>query len=1010
MSGGGRGRGWLSVLLAGAGVILALAAGLIGNLLTGAVDWDWTKDVRLLVGLFAGVAVLTVVVAVCVTVLAAPREASGETFDVFVGTEKYFAPLLAEGRVFHHRVALVGRAVELAALETALGGSGSRVVVLSGPGGRGKSRLLLEALRALAVKTPGARQVVLAGVQALGPESFDTLSGGPVVVVVEDAQRDLSALAAILGYARRTASVQVLVTCRPSSAAAVRETAISAYFDTTEVQIVDLAPLDLPAARELVRLLAAAEGLTLQDGFAEALASEGRDCPLVPVVAVSMVAYGTLTTAALALNRDFRREILDRFGDVMRAGVPGITTDAAGEILAVLAALSPVSLEDHALLDAVSAFLDVSKEVILTRVEALTDHGVLLERERTVRVVPDVLGDESLSRAAVRAGSATGYVERLWMAFGALAAPTLARNLAELDWRIQSTGAGPDLLGTVWADIERDVLAADARGRLDILPVLRDLAGPQPARVVNLVRDLMTNSSTDSHVFGDYTLTDTAVRRDLAPILGICARTGAACRGTALDLLWELACTDQRRPNQYPEHALRVLEDLADLGAGGHHDLQIAVIDAAKRWLDEQPGAADTVTPLRVLEPLVAKVGVRERWDPDGDAIHLTPYLVRPQAVADIRARVRALAVEYGSEGELRRAVDAVHLLDMALDHPHGYFGQTISDEAVQQWRDEDADTFEALVAIADATKEPLVRLQVRSAVSWLARHGGHDPLTRPARALIAAIDAHTEDLLTDTLLGSFHDMVPRGASYLTGDAEPADEDFATATDRHDHERRQAAETLWMTSDGPAELIARLDERVRALRTAGRSGTGELPVLRAVTQARPEQVNHLLDALGNTDEGPLDYHAHVLLEELSQQDETRFTTRLAQLLDQRDALAIGAVWGYFYHDWLTRNPSTSGYLGQALGHGSVAVREATARVAGLLLDRATDQNAEKLLPHAKSNGSWVISALNHAAHNDYPTWAARLDSRARKSVLTLLDAAGHLNDPEIHELLTALRD
>jgi hypothetical protein len=92
-------------------------------------------------------------------------------------------------------------------------------------------------------------------------------------------------------------------------------------------------------------------------------------------------------------------------------------------------------------------------------------------------VVPDILAEESLIRAAVRLGRDSGYADQLWAAFGNQAAGVLVRNIAELDWRVPSTGMGPDLLTRIWADIEREVIAADAAGRRAGLSLLRTWPG-----------------------------------------------------------------------------------------------------------------------------------------------------------------------------------------------------------------------------------------------------------------------------------------------------------------------------------------------------------------------------------------------------------------------------------------------------------------------------------------------------------------------------------------------------
>jgi hypothetical protein len=143
---------------------------------------------------------------------------------------------------------------------------------------------------------------------------------------------------------------------------------VQAGVDSTEILHTELKPLELDAARDLVLKLAAASGLALREEYVQVLADAARDCPLVPVVAVSMVAAGRLKTTALSPNADVRQQILDRFGGVMRTGIPGLASEKAGEILALFGALAPVSVDDSALLDAMGDFLGVTRAVLLGRV------------------------------------------------------------------------------------------------------------------------------------------------------------------------------------------------------------------------------------------------------------------------------------------------------------------------------------------------------------------------------------------------------------------------------------------------------------------------------------------------------------------------------------------------------------------------------------------------------------------------------------------------------------------
>lgn len=910
----------------------------------------------------------------------------------FIPVEEFFEPLRNSGRVFHHRSTLVGREHELAELTGALDVDGTRVAVLSGPGGRGKSRLLLAALDAFAQTHPQVSQFVWNGTAVPDEQALAALPALSVVVV-EDAQRSLEVLDVILRHAHYNERMTVLVTCRPSAVEAVREAMVQARFDRTEFRVIEMEPLPMLASRSLVRGAADAAGLTLHPAFEERLAEAGTDCPLIPVVTVGMIANGTLLTADLSGNVNFRQEVLDRFGDVMRSGIPGATAREAGEIFAVVAALSPLNLDDDELVDAVAGFLGLSKNALLQRLDVLVDHGALTLRGREVRVVPDVLGDESLTKAAIRAQTPTGYVRRLWDALPRRCAAALLLNVAELDWRVGRQGIDADLIGAVWDDFERELLDSDALGRRAATPLLRDLSGPQPERLVPLIEHLLANPAADGEVYG-IPVTEAEARLDLAPALSVCVRTGPQVRQRALDLLWGLARSDARPPNQFPEHPRRVLEELGQFSEDGDDTLQEALFEAVKRWLTEP--ADDELTPVVLLTPLVAKEGTRDRYDQENNAVVITAFLVQPEAVTDLRDRIRSVAVAGGLSEDVRLAADAVRLLGDALHGVHGYFGEEPPESTPAQWQTEDANTMTALETVASGTTEPAVRLVIRDAVDWHAASTERDdPLRTRARALIATIDRDEPDgLLTAVIASGYRDMAPRGATWLLDDSDADKLDFEADQRRRAAEIDRAADELWTQTSTPASLVAHLADRAATVHAAGLGDSGLLPLMDAVVRRRPDQLHGLLDALQNSAAGLVDLVAHIPLERLRLQDERAFKQRLTAVLDTRPTLAHGALNGWPIHQWLVHTPASAAALRAALTHSQPPVRAAAALAAGHLLEDPRADYPRLLLTCVEPGDTWVGHAIGYAAAPNRPErWLASLDEKHRRAIDALRVAA-----------------
>ncbi|MCA1671641.1 MAG: AAA family ATPase, partial [Actinobacteria bacterium] len=143
---------------------------------------------------------------------------------------------------------LVGRDDELARLRNALasaaGSSANRVVVVEGPGGIGKTRLVVEAGRA------STTLVARTGTALSDDKLVDVPLDAPSVLVIDDAHRspDLSGLAAMVGDPR-FAGVTVVLTVRPGLAA---PTLRRAGLDHVNPTTITLGPLGRSEISEIV--------------------------------------------------------------------------------------------------------------------------------------------------------------------------------------------------------------------------------------------------------------------------------------------------------------------------------------------------------------------------------------------------------------------------------------------------------------------------------------------------------------------------------------------------------------------------------------------------------------------------------------------------------------------------------------------------------------------------------------------------------------------------------------
>ncbi len=939
----------------------------------------------------------------------------------FVDLSDHLAPLLEPDALPHHRSSLVGRKALLGRLSEvlAVGPERSRVVLVSGPGGRGKSRLVLEALDRVQRRAPSVPVLVFQERRSLDDSAVAELPCSAAVVLVEDAHRLAGRLSPLLHHARHTAGTVVVMTVRGTSSATVDAEVSRARFAGRDVARVDVGPLTLPAARALVDDLVG-DGPTLPHDFAELLALEGRDCPLIPVLAVAMAREGTLSPGPFVLDQNFRARVLEAYAEEVVGDVPGgLDRALVQNILAAVSAVAPLPLGDQALVGALAGFVEVSAPRLIAVLQVLVRAGVVVAPNTMVRVFPDVVADAVLGAAAVFQGQDLGYAGRIWTALGATSASRrLAVNLAELSWRLVATG-GPDVFAAVWPDLMARVDLDDVDGLDGALADFAVLADLQPRRLFGLLREMQSSlpqivrPPDDPEVVEHSSeprlprATENTLDR-LAPLLAQCATADRELLPFALDALWELAGRDHRPLKSSEDHPACVLRGkLASFESNSSVDAALVVVDRVETWLAVADTPATPRTPLFVLEGLVAKSGLRTGWIRDG--VSLSPFLVNPEKVGGLRERIRRVLVRQARGSGLRRAAEAVGLLGAALDQPVQYTGMTVTADDVLGWETEDLATLAALTDVAANTTEPLIRRLVRRRVAWHARRAESQAVRTAALTLATALDEREEDDLTEAVLGGFDYLLPfrRGVSISTGGAPHADRRTAEAAPHpgDDHETRErapvrlyetVAASLWADHD-PAGLVALLDQQVHAVRsaveTAPPSGTG--PLLHHLGRLRPGQVPDLVTAIVDLPAGPLDDHLHLLLDTWAKHDLDTFYLVACDLLEGREGVRQAVARAFRYGDWARLDPRLADLHLDLLRRTEDPVQRSFLLAASAPFIQADPVGTAAALREVSPGESAGLAAGLGAACDYQPDpWTATLDDRQALAVLDLTLTCG----------------
>lgn len=797
----------------------------------------------------------------------------------WLNAEQYFARTTLSDR-YTHDWQLVGRDELLEDVCQFAGGEkySTRVGLIIGAGGIGKSKLLFDMSHRL--EDCGNVTVRFLDRDAnLGPRAFKQLPHGRLVVVIDDAHDDQIALGAVIaGIRSANRTAVVLFATRPYGEPTIRRALRDVGLAADEAFRRELADLTVLEAEKLARE-------ALGPGFAHLalrLAHAARDCPLLLVAGADLIKEGTLDPAHIEDDERLRLELTDMYADVISAEAATFSETRA-EVLDAVAALQPVRAEQAVFQEALSTLTGRPFDRVKQHLRALEDSGILLQRNESFRVVPDLLGDALLVRATLgrAGGSSTGYLDRVLEACDGDALANLIINAGRIDWQERSRRRS-GLLDPLWAVFSVWLRDADTDAQVALLNVLAHVSFFQPGPCLDLTAYAL--GGPDDPTAPEPTPVAATQRvRDAASEVLRAAAYDREHFPRAADLLWRLAVDDERPTNQHPEHPMRVLAELAGIERTGPSIRQDLILTAVERWMDlPGPTACD---PLDVLQPLLAAEGHDEIWDAQTFVMRSYPVNPRNPAVIALRCRVLDLALAQLRKAGMQRARAALELVGAALIGPIGAFRLKVTDADRALWEEPFLDTLDRLQhTLSDVQLAPALYVTLRYKLQWLGEHGSAN-LRQAVRTVLASIPLNIDNQLARALRG--------------GPADPPE-------DSADHAdlgwRREAMTELFQSAiplldQMPAGQAAELVERTLAGLHAvfdNKSGSAR-PFLFDLTKSKPDIGAALAARMENDPHGPLSHEASIVLIALAQVDGPRALDAAHRLLATGSSLLTWQV-------------------------------------------------------------------------------------------------------------------
>jgi hypothetical protein len=915
-----------------------------------------------------------------------------------------------------------------------------QILVVSAPGGRGKTRLWIEALSAEVARHPGRVISCLAPNRAFDASVMSELRPDTEIIVIDDAHNDPPALDPLLAFARNNPELQIILATRPSGLPSILGAVARASYAPNEQLLIPLGELDLSTARKLVTGLTA--GIKLSFGLRNYLAEQARHSPHVAVILSSLIRKGQIS-GSIAVNVNLRQVVLARYQEVMvPSGFDAFDSDTAHRVIATYACIQPASRQTTAERAQIADFCNLTAIQLARLTRQLIDRGVILDNDDRLRVVPDVPADQIVEDVAVFEDLDTGFVSALWHTFGPQHYQRLAITLGELDWRIAQRG-GPAIMTTVWEAIRARLSSPYPSTLIRELEQIAPLAATQPAPLVAALENVRVRLDLDDacqvpetddpedaddqlhrRVWPDSRrLKRSDVRAKLPRLYGRAAVNDSTTLETAVDALLALACTDSRPPHSHPEHARRVLSDelsnlatLPDLSYPGRIVARVKEFCAAH-------SDTEAVVALSALRPLLAK----EELETIQSALYevsFRPHLISENAMRPVRDQIRSLLLEQATSGSLIRAGTAIELLRESLRPPHGYFGNAVTTDAVLAWEDDDRATLGTLAQIAALTHFATIRRTIRDVTDWSAEHAQSLLVQHAALSLQYQLDSFDDirDALADRVIGSPWKLVGEKL-----DRVPELEELKSQRDARLAESEKLTEDE-QSEERQARARARVDARHAGISTADKAlarrllelgqaaeivslvgdmsaeacQLGKPPSFRGVWQAIGDLEAPLLPSLVVTianavEDHPLDHDLPVLITQWSL---NAMSDTLAWACNAVKSARTGvrlAVAAFVDRMAWTKNPDIFvGIWRTGIEDPDLGVATAFLGSGGWYLAAAPQEASATLLTHDVSPPA-AANALMGAWRYDHDSAPIQRDKTAHSALLSIAARAG-LND------------
>jgi hypothetical protein len=809
--------------------------------------------------------------------------------------QEFFAETLSpEGRRFHHGTRFIPKPDILSRLEAFAEKGTCRALILSAPGGQGKSRLLLELAKSLEGK-PKAPRVFFLNLSSKGLDRdlADFLSREPkdLLLVVDDAHRLSAAMEDVARAAAKLNSVRLLVATRPEAVVALESQLHNGgYADRLEKRI-DLFPWKHEDVYKL------AEGILKPEHRHQAarLAGLADKCPLLVVLGGAMLNSGEWPET-MTDHEAFREKVFKSFKNDFLERQPEHQRERLDQLIKLLAFVSPTAKNDT-FYNKAAEILGCPPIAVGEDVKALQAARLVVENREGIRLYPDLFADAVLLDACLDQKGRPTFLHRTILSKLPITDfPALMRNVAQADWETRSkTGETGALFEPVWQEFVRrfqegswvnsGVAAMEwfvepypkeetknrCPDRAQLLSQWAPFAVYLPEKTLQLAK-LALQSVEPPLVQADSTSAAqtemrSTVSTSLPALLKPIVTWHPQYAHQALDILWSLNADEPKGDWQIDSNAIAAIADAASFAFQKPLTASEAVMD----WLEEELRDAATVQRFRrqpwilsaLLKPFFGRA-VEQRWS-TGRTIHFRSLSVAVETTRPLRQRALAIVDRLLGLNEVVLCHAVIPVIVEAIHPVYSGFGFQPTPKDQEAWRPDRLEAVKRVERVmASHRDEPVFLLRLRD-VLWRRSEYDPDELVGKECRRVRLEMPNTFELRAARVLASFsHDEI-RVKPGPTFDADLK----AAETQWAEFRRSVARETVgqYRTAHEVCEFLSRMVRDLAATNSVVLGGA----LLEPIAQISPSWCAALLEEALRTADPTLDGFLPPLLGEAARQ-------------------------------------------------------------------------------------------------------------------------------------------